>query len=205
MFADRADAGRRLGVRVREALSDDASTIVLGLPRGGVPVAVHVAAALGADLDVLVVRKLGHPGNPEVAIGAIGPDGTAVFASAGEGIDRPGLEGIRVRELAELRRREQLYRAGRGPIDLTGVRAVLVDDGIATGSTAIAAIRAARLLGAREVVVAAPVAAPDAQRAVAAAADTVIVLTCPPDFWAVGQWYRDFGQTSDDEVIAALA
>jgi len=205
MFADRADAGRRLGVAVREQLSDDAPTIVLGLPRGGVPVAVHVAAALGADLDVLVVRKLGHPGNPEVAIGAIGPDGTPVFASAAEGTGHPDLEGIRAREFAELRRREQLYRAGRAPIDLTGVRAVLVDDGIATGSTAIAAVRAARLLGAREVIVATPVSAPDAHRAVAAVADALIVLVSPPDFWAVGQWYRDFRQTSDDEVVAALA
>ena len=191
--------------RVRETLAEDAPTIVLGLPRGGVPVAVHVAAALGVGLDVLVVRKLGHPGNPEVAIGAIGPDGTAVFAGSGDGLDRPGLEAIRVREFAELRRREHLYRAGRAPIDLAGVRAVLVDDGIATGSTAIAAVRAARLLGAREVIVAAPVAAPGAQRAVAAVADGLIVLSCPPDFWAVGQWYRDFGQTSDDEVVAALA
>ena len=205
MFADRADAGRRLGVAVREQLSDDAPTIVLGLARGGVPVAVHVAAVLGADLDVLVVRKLGHPGNPEVAIGAIGPDGTPVFAGAAEGTGHPGLEGIRAREFAELRRREQLYRAGRAPIDLTGVRAVLVDDGIATGSTAIAAVRAARLLGAREVIVAAPVSAPDAHRAVTAVADALIVLVSPPDFWAVGQWYRDFRQTSDDEVVAALA
>ena len=205
MFADRADAGRRLGVAVREALSDDGTTIVLGLPRGGVPVAVHVAAALGVDLDVLVVRKLGHPGNPEVATGAIGPDGTAVFVGDSDGSTRQGLEETRAREFAELRRREQLYRAGRAPLDLTGVRAVLVDDGIATGSTAIAAVRAARLLGAREVVVAAPVAPPDARGKVAAAADALIVLACPPDFWAVGQWYRDFGQTSDDEVIAALA
>lgn len=204
MFADRADAGRRLGAAVRERLGPESAAIVLGLPRGGVPVAAEVAAALGCELDVLVVRKIGYPSNPEVAYGAIGRDGVVVTSTGAAGALDDRLERIRAREYDELVRREGLYRAGRGPLELTGRRVVLVDDGIATGATAAAAVRAARALGAAEVVVAAPVSAADARAALASLADDVIVLESPTDFWAVGQWYRDFGQTSDREVVAAL-
>jgi predicted phosphoribosyltransferase len=205
MFADRADAGRLLGAAVRERVATaSGAPIVLGLPRGGVPVAAEVAEALSCELDVLVVRKIGYPSNPEVAYGAIGPDGVVVTASGAAGDLDTRFERIRTRELDELVRRERLYRAGAAALDLRGRRAILVDDGIATGATAAAAVRAARGLGAVEVVVAVPVAAPDARDALAALADVVIVLECPADFWAVGQWYRDFGQTSDREVIAAL-
>lgn len=205
MFRDRTDAGRLLGAEVRERLAPaSASTIVLGLPRGGVPVAAEVARALGCELDVLVVRKVGYPSNPEVAYGAIGPDGVVVTSAGESGPLDGGLERIRSRELDELVRRERLYRAGRPPLDLRGRRAIVVDDGIATGATAAAAVRAARALGAAEVVVAVPVAAPDARDRLAASADTVIVLESPAAFWAVGQWYRDFAQTSDREVLAVL-
>ena len=204
MFADRVDAGRRLGTRVREVLGPSPDRLVLGLPRGGVPVAAEVARELGARLDVLVVRKLGAPSQPEVAIGAIGPDGVLLLHPYGRDLDPDVVDRIRRRELAELERREHAYRGGRGPLDLHGRRVVIVDDGIATGATALVAVQAARALGATDVVVAAPVAAPDARVAVAAAADQVIVLATPSRFWAVGEWYTDFRQTDDAEVIRLL-
>ncbi len=204
MFADRAAAGRLLGDRVRQRLETSSPPIVLGLPRGGVPVAREVATALACTLEVLVVRKVGHPGSPEVAYGALGPDGVVV-TTLGEADVPPGaLERIRAHEYNELIRRERLYRAGRPALDLRGRCALIVDDGIATGATASAAVRAARGLGAAEVVVAVPVAAPDAILSLAVVADDVIALEAPAAFWAVGQWYRDFTQTTDAEVLAAL-
>lgn len=204
MFADRVDAGRRLGARVREVLGPSPDRLVLGLPRGGVPVAAEVARELGASLDVLVVRKLGAPSQPEVAIGAIGPDGAVLLHAHGRALDPGTLDRIRRRELAELERRVRAYRGDRGPLVLEGRRVVLVDDGIATGATALVAVQAARAQGAAEVVVAAPVAAPDARDAVAAVADRVIVLAAPERFWAVGEWYEDFRQTDDAEVMRLL-
>lgn len=204
MFADRVDAGRRLGARVREVLGASPERLVLALPRGGVPVAAEVARELEASLDVLVVRKLGAPSQPEVAIGAIGPDGVVLLHAHGRALDPETLDRIRRRELAELERRVRAYRGDRGPLVLEGRRVVLVDDGIATGATALVAVRVARAQGAAEVVVAAPVAAPDARDAVAAVADRVIVLAAPERFWAVGQWYTDFRQTDDREVIRLL-
>lgn len=204
MFADRVDAGRRLGAHVREALGASPDRLVLGLPRGGVPVAAEVARELGASLDVLVVRKLGAPSQPEVAIGAIGPDGAVLLHAHGRALDPETLDRIRRRELAELERRVRAYRGDRGPLVLTGRRVVLVDDGIATGATALVAVQAARAQGAAEVVVAAPAAAPDARDALAAVADRVIVLVAPERFWAVGEWYDDFRQTDDAEVMRLL-
>jgi putative phosphoribosyl transferase len=204
MFADRVDAGRRLGTRVREVLGASPDRLVLGLPRGGVPVAAEVARELGASLDVLVVRKLGAPSQPEVAIGAIGPDGAVLLHAHGRALDPETLDRIRRRELAELERRVRAYRGDRGPLVLEGRRVVLVDDGIATGATALVAVQAARAQGAAEVVVAAPVAAPDARDALAAVADRVIVLAAPERFWAVGEWYDDFRQTDDAEVVRLL-
>jgi len=204
MFADRVDAGRRLGARVREVLGPSPDRLVLGLPRGGVPVAAEVARELDASLDVLVVRKLGAPSQPEVAIGAVGPDGAVLLHPYGRDLDPEVVDRIRTRELAELERRERAYRGGRGPLELQGRRVVIVDDGIATGATMLVAVQAARTLGATEVVVAAPVAAPDARDAVADVADQVIVLATPSRFWAVGEWYTDFRQTDDAEVIRLL-
>lgn len=204
MFADRVDAGRRLGTRVREVLGASPDRLVLGLPRGGVPVAAEVARELGASLDVLVVRKLGAPSQPEVAIGAIGPDGAVLLHTHGRALDHETLDRIRQRELAELERRVRAYRGDRGPLVLEGRRVVLVDDGVATGATAMVAVQAARAQGAAEVVVAAPVAAPDARDALAAVADRVIVLAAPERFWAVGEWYDDFRQTDDAEVVRLL-
>jgi putative phosphoribosyl transferase len=204
MFADRVDAGRRLGTRVREVLGASPDRLVLGLPRGGVPVAAEVARELGASLDVLVVRKLGAPSQPEVAIGAIGPDGAVLLHAHGRALDHETLDRIRRRELAELERRVRAYRGDRGPLVLEGRRVVLVDDGVATGATAMVAVQAARAQGAAEVVVAAPVAAPDARDALAAVADRVIVLAAPERFWAVGEWYDDFRQTDDAEVVRLL-
>jgi putative phosphoribosyl transferase len=204
MFADRVDAGEQLGARLREQLGASPDRLVLGLPRGGVPVAAEVARALEAPLDVLVVRKLGAPGQPEVAIGAIGPDGAMLLHAHGRAIDAGVVDRIRSRELAELERRERAYRGDRGPLELAGRRVVIVDDGIATGATMLVAVQAARALGAAEVIATAPVAAPDARDAVAAVADRVVVLDAPARFWAVGEWYADFRQTDDAEVIALL-
>jgi putative phosphoribosyl transferase len=204
MFADRVDAGEQLGARLREQLGASPDRLVLGLPRGGVPVAAEVARALEAPLDVLVVRKLGAPGQPEVAIGAIGPDGAMLLHAHGRAIDAGVVDRIRSRELAELERRERAYRGDRGPLELAGRRVVIVDDGIATGATMLVAVQAARALGAAEVIATAPVAAPDARDVVAAVADRVVVLDAPARFWAVGEWYADFRQTDDAEVIALL-
>jgi predicted phosphoribosyltransferase len=201
MFADRADAGARLAeILPRGGWKD---VIVLGLPRGGVPVARVVADRLGAPLDVLVVRKLGAPGNAEFALGAIGPGGVRVvddrFAS-----DTDVLARIEKRERRELERREQLYRAGRPPLDLTGRTAVIVDDGVATGATARVACAVARALGAERVVLAVPVAPAGWRELLGDAADEYVAAEEPSDFWAVGAFYRDFGQTSDDEVVTSL-
>jgi putative phosphoribosyl transferase len=204
MFADRVDAGEQLGARLREQLGASPDRLVLGLPRGGVPVAAEVARALEAPLDVLVVRKLGAPGQPEVAIGAIGPDGAMLLHAHGRAIDAGVVDRIRSRELAELERRERAYRGDRGPLELAGRRVVIVDDGIATGATMLVAVQAVRALGAAEVIATAPVAAPDARDTVAAVADRVVVLDAPARFWAVGEWYADFRQTDDAEVIALL-
>ncbi len=207
MFADREDAGARLAQAVLE-LGEIGDPIVLGLPRGGVPVARVVADALGAPLDVLVVRKLGAPGHAEFAVGAIGPGGIRVVdarAVAAVGARDEALADVERRETAELIRREVRYRAGRPPLDLTGRTAIVVDDGIATGATAKVACRVARAMGAARIILAVPVAPADWVTRLDGVADTFVAVETPRDFWAVGQHYRDFRQTSDDEVLTALA
>lgn len=210
MFEDRRDAGRRLAAHLTarpEHRGGRTDLVVLGLPRGGVPVAFEVARALRAPLDVLVVRKLGRPGHEEYAMGALGPGGVRVLNDDPRlraRVTDAAIEEVAARETRELARREALYRAGRSPLDLTGLEAVLVDDGLATGATMRAAALAARRLGAARVVVAVPVAPPDALEALRADADEVVSVLAPEPFFAVGPFYRDFAQTEDAEVLALL-
>lgn len=204
-FRDRTDAGRRLGAHLAPWRS--AEIVVLGLPRGGVPVAAEVATALDAPLDVIVVRKLGVPYHPEVAMGAIGEGGVRVLDEAlvaRAGVNATDVDAVERRERQTLESRVARFRNGHERLDLTGHTAIIVDDGIATGATATAAARVARQLGAARVVVAAPVGGADAAERIADA-DEVVCLLQPPDFQAVGAYYRDFGQTSEDEVAALLA
>jgi len=204
-FRDRHDAGRRLAAELLPYRDED--PVVVGLPRGGVPVAEEVAAALGAPLEVLAVRKLGAPHNPEYGIGAIAEGGTRVFDSealAVLGINGGVLDSIVSREAEELHRRVVAYRGERPLVDLRGRTAIVVDDGVATGVTDTAALRAVRSLGPRRLVLAVPVCAPDSAHRLREEADEVVCLSEPPLLYGVGQWYRDFSQVSDGEVIAAL-
>jgi len=181
---------------------------VLALPRGGVPVAAEVAQALSAPLDVLIVRKLGMPWQPEFAAGAIAPGGVLVLnpaAQTGTASLETLLEPVIASEREELARRERVYRRGRPPLDLKDRTVILVDDGIATGATMEAAAMAARAMGAKEVVVAVPVAPPDTVRRLRVHADRVVCPLQPEGFMAVGQFYRDFPQLADAEVLDQLA
>ena len=205
VFADRADAGRRLAVRLGH-LADE-RVVVLGLPRGGVLVAFEVAAALGAPLDVIVVRKLGVPFQPELAMGAIGEDGVRVINCEVvrlAGVSENELAAVEARERAELERRAWRFRASRPRQRLDGRVAVVVDDGVATGSTARAACQVARAQGAARVVLAVPVAAPGWQARIGGDADELVCVQTPQPFFAIGQFYADFSQTTDDEVVACL-
>jgi putative phosphoribosyl transferase len=204
IFEDRVDAGRQLGRQLRELRGQD--IVVLGLPRGGVPVAFEVAAALDAPLDVIVVRKLGLPYQPELAMGAIGEGGTRVLEErvlAQAQVSEKELQDVEVRERAVLESRVIQFRRGRARQDLTGRIAVIVDDGIATGSTARVACRIARRLGAARVVLAVPVAPADTIGALIEP-DEVVCLATPRHFSAVGYHYRDFSPTEDDEVVQLL-
>ncbi|WP_344579770.1 phosphoribosyltransferase family protein [Streptomyces lunalinharesii] len=206
LFTDRADAGRQLSEALRHLAKDD--PVVLGLPRGGVPVAYQVAQALDAPLDVIVVRKLGVPYQPELGFGAIGEGGVRVLS---EDIIRRGrvgpadVDAVQRTEEAELARQAGRFRAGRRRLPLDGRTAIVIDDGIATGATAAAACRVVRAQGAARVVLAVPVAPPDAAARLRTAADEFVCLSTPYAFSAVGEWYRDFSQTSDDEVISLLS
>ena len=207
VFQDRVDAGRALA-RALVSFNAASDAIVLGLPRGGVPVASEVALALGLPLDVLVVRKLGLPWQPELAMGAIASGGAIVMNedvlrhAAGR---RDLVEQVKRRELAELERREREFRGTRPPLAVTGRTAIVVDDGLATGATMEAAVRALKALGAARVVAAVPVASAEACQRIAALADEIVCLETPRYFSAVGQWYSDFEQTSDSEVSRLLA
>lgn len=205
-FADRHDAGRRLAARLLP-LADE-NPVVVALPRGGVPVASEVATALAGRLDFLAVRKLGAPRNSEFGIGAIAEDGTRVFdpeALAVLEIDGGVLDGIVARESEELRRRVVAYRDDRPPLRLEGQTVIVVDDGVATGVTDTAALRAIRRRGPRRLVLAVPVCAPDSAERLRDEADELVCLLLPPELRGVGQWYRDFSQVSDREVVATLA
>ena len=205
-FRDRTEAGRLLAARLSPFAAEH--PVVLGLPRGGVPVAFEVAAALSAPLDVIVVRKLGVPDQPELAMGAIGENGVRVvddYIMRISGVQPHEVDRVERRERAELERRVARYRGDRARVSLQGRVVILVDDGIATGSTARAACRVARALGASRVVLAAPVGPPDVAQRVADDADEVICVSQPEDFSAVGSAYQDFAQTTDEEVEELLA
>lgn len=204
-FANRREAGRRLGERLLALAAE--RPIVVGLPRGGIPVAEEVALALRAPLEVLVVRKLGAPHNPEYGVGAIAEGGVRVFdpeALAVLGIDNRDLEELAAQEALELRRRVEAYRGERVPLPLKGRTVIVVDDGVATGLTDTAALRAIRRRRPRRLLLAVPVSAPDSAERLREEADEVVCLLEPHLLRGVGQWYRDFSQVSDDEVIAAL-
>ena len=207
MFADRRDAGRQLAWRLsRYADRDD--VVVLALPRGGIPVAYEVARAIGAPLDVFVVRKLGVPGHEELAMGAIASGDVVVLSRDlinAIGVPADAIDDVIAAEREELERRERVYRDNAPPRRLDGKTAILIDDGLATGATMLAAVAALRKLHPRRIVVAVPVAAPDTCNALAYEVDEIICYETPEPFRAVGVWYHDFAQTSDDEVRRLLA
>lgn len=206
IFTDRTEAGRLLAERLEHLRETD--PVVLGLPRGGVPVAYPVARALRAPLDVVLVRKLGIPSHPEVAYGALSEDGVRVVNEEVLRTLRAGQARLEETENAartELLRQGERFRADRARVPLTGRTAVLVDDGIATGATASAACRVAAAQGATRVVLAVPVAPRDAVTALEAVVDELVCLSTPEVFLAVGEWYRDFSQTPDTEVIDLIA
>jgi putative phosphoribosyl transferase len=206
-FRDRREAGRLLAERLRRHAGRP-DTVVVGLPRGGVVPAVEIAAALRLPVDVIVSRKLGAPGNPELAIGAIAEGGAPYFNREALSLTEAS-PAYREREVAhqraEIARRRERFREGR-PLSLPArATVILVDDGVATGSTAIAAIRALREQGAERLVAAIPVAPPDTAETLRGMVDELVVLATPTLFWAVGAFYEDFRQVSDDEVVELLA
>ncbi|MFI8081300.1 phosphoribosyltransferase family protein [Kitasatospora sp. NPDC086009] len=205
-FTDRTDAGRRLAELLGHLRGP--GTVVVALPRGGVPVAAEVAAALGAPLDICVIRKLGVPRQPELGMGAIGEDGVRVLNDEVirlVGVTPGQLSDVELRERAELERRARRYRGGRPPEELRGRTVVVVDDGIATGSTARAACVIVRARGAARVVLAVPVAPEDWTDRLAGIADELVCVGTPSPFFAIGEFYGDFSQTGDDEVLRHLA
>ena len=207
-FHNRVDAGQLLGRAVDERLRERTNLIVLALPRGGVPVGYEVARALRVPLDVFIVRKLGVPGHEELAMGAIASGGVRVLNDdvlRHLPVSKNAIEAVAEREQLELERRERLYRGSKPPLDVSGRTVVVVDDGLATGSTMRAAVRALRQMHAETIIVAVPVAAREACEDLRREVDDVICLRMPEPFEAVGLWYEDFTQTTDEEVHALLA
>jgi len=210
LYVDRGDAGKVLASAVRRLLQDKLASgkpLVLAIPRGGVPIGRDVAAALDADLDLVVPRKLGAEGNPEYAIGAVMQDGTLYLnpdALRVTGADAAYIEAEKGREMKEAARRQEAYRDGRKEPTLSGRVVIVVDDGIATGATMVAALRWVRSRGASMVVVAAPVAPPSTVAELGSEADLVVCPHTPEPFYAIGAFYETFGQVSDDEVKEIL-
>ena len=206
IFQDRRDAGRALGKALAK-YAGRPDLVVLALPRGGVPVAFEVAQALGAPMDVFLVRKLGFPGNEEFAMGAVASGGVRVLDEKllrSTGISADAVRAVVDREERELRRRERAYRGDRPTLELANRTVLLVDDGLATGSSMRAAVEAARRRGAGRIVVAVPVGPADRLSDIARRADDVVCVATPEPFLAVGRFYEDFEQTTDDEVVALL-
>jgi putative phosphoribosyl transferase len=207
-FRDRVEAGQLLGKAVAERVRDRSNVIVLALPRGGVPVGYEVARALGAPLDVFIVRKLGVPGHEELAMGAIASGGVRVMNDdvlRHVPISQNAIEAVSAREMVELARRERSYRGSKPPLDVRGKTVIVVDDGLATGSTMRAAVRALRQEKAGSIIVAVPVAAREICEDFFREVDDIICLRTPHPFEAVGLWYDDFTQTTDEEVHERLA
>jgi predicted phosphoribosyltransferase len=205
-FRDRVEAGELLAQHL-SGYRDRDDVVVLGLPRGGVPIAYEIARALGVPFDVFVVRKLGVPGHEELAMGAIATGGVRLINDdvvIALGIPHSVIDTVAVRELIELDRREELYRGDRAPLSLTNKTVILVDDGLATGSTMRAAVKAAKRQKPARVVVAVPVGAKSTCSDLGREADAVVCARTPEPFVAVGLWYRDFTPTSDEEVRALL-
>lgn len=205
-YVDRKAAGGALAERLTH-LSGHLDVIVLGLPRGGVPVAAAVAHRLKLPLDVLVVRKLGVPWHRELAMGAIAPSGVRVLQDRiikRAGVRPYEVEAVATKEAEELERQERAYRPGEPPLDLSDRIALIVDDGLATGASMLAGVRAARALSAKTVIAAAPVGAADTVKRIGVEADDVVIDITPPELGAVGQWYDDFSQVRDAEVLEAL-
>ena len=206
-FFNRTEAGQFLAENL-SSYANRADVLVLALPRGGVPVAAEVARKLHAPLDVFVVRKLGLPGHPELAMGAIASGGVRVFnGDVVNSLQIPDevIDAVSAQELTELQRREKVYRDDLPPPEVEGKTVILIDDGIATGSTMLAAVSALRQLNVSRIVVAVPVIAASTYYEIRRAADDVAAVMVPENFYAVGQWYEDFSQTSDDEVRNLLA
>jgi len=206
-FRNRAHAGRLLAQKLRRYANRD-DVIVLALPRGGVPVAFEVADELLAPMDVFLVRKLGVPGHEELAMGAVATNGIRVINDdvvSSLRLDDRAIDSVTAKELAELKRREQAYRGNLPEPDVRGRTVILVDDGLATGSSMRAAVRALAAMQPAKIVVAVPLASPDACEMLAREADEVLCAVTPEPFYAVGFWYDDFSQTSDDDVRALLA
>jgi putative phosphoribosyl transferase len=207
LFKDRREAGRILANRLSAYAGHD-DVVVLGLPRGGVPVAAQVASALAAPMDVFVVRKLGAPQQPELALGAIASGGVQVvnwYALEALHISDETFAQIVTREKTEVVRREQAYRDNRPLPEMAGKTVILVDDGLATGATMLAAVQALRQFGPARIVVAVPVAAADTCSELAREVDEIVCVATPEPFYGVGMWYQDFTQTSDAEVRELLA
>jgi putative phosphoribosyl transferase len=204
MFSDRVEAGKRLAEALDHLAGED--VVVLGVPRGGVEVAAEVAAQHGWPLDIVVPRKVGAPFNPELGLGAIAP-GVRVLDERmlrTLGVSEEYLEDEIRKQEEEIHRRTEAYRRGKAPVELAGKTVVIVDDGIATGGTAIAAVRWAKAQGARRVILAVPVAPREAVAKLSKEADEVVALAMPEPFFAVGQWYGDFPQVSDQQVVELL-
>jgi len=206
LYNDRKDAGKQLAIALREYANQE-DVIVLALPRGGVVVAYEVCQALNLPLDVIVVRKLGVPGHQELAFGSISIHDVTVYNDdvlSSYNLSQQAIDRVTAEQRSELHRREQVYRSKRPPLDVTGKRIILVDDGIATGATIRSAIAAIKQLKPAEIIVAIPVAPYSSCEKFQTLVDKIVCLETPYPFYAIGQWYIDFSQTSDEEVVSLM-